>query len=180
MSTQAKLFTIIAILSVTFLYADYERKKVVKLKESSGTYVLQNLPDFELSLLKDGPTNSLEVLKNSNALMVHFWGTWCAPCEVEFPDLLTFAKKLEERNIVFVLLAVKDEKKKVKKFLKRFKELPKNIVISVHEDTKLMTRFGTFKVPETFLFGKSGKLLRKYVGPQEWLNPVYLGQLSIL
>jgi len=33
--------------------------------------------------------------------------------------------------------------------------------------------FGTTKLPESYLFNGSGQLLRKLVGPQEWLKPLF-------
>ena len=39
---------------------------------------------------------------------VHFWATWCAPCEKELPDLLKFALN-ENKTITFLFISVNDE-----------------------------------------------------------------------
>jgi thioredoxin-like negative regulator of GroEL len=67
-------------------------------------------------------------------------------------------------------LAVNDESLKVKNFLeKRLRDLPKNIVVAIDEDGSSLEKFGTVKVPETYLFeAGTGKTLTKFIGPQDW------------
>ena len=99
--------------------------------------------------------------------MVHFWATWCAPCEAELPAFINLAKKFE--RIAFVLIAVNDDDKKIRKFFKRFGKLPSNVYLSHDRDGKTSTRFGTIKLPETYLFAfKNGRHINKYIGAQEW------------
>ena len=64
--------------------------------------------------------------------MVHFWATWCAPCEAELPEFIDLAKKFEK--ITFFLIAVNDEEKKIHKFFKRFGELPPNVRLAHDEE----------------------------------------------
>lgn len=180
MSNSFKFLVVALLISCTFFYSHYEKRKVDELTMDTG-YVLKSVPEFDGTFLSDSsPMNSLKVVSSYPGTFIHFWGTWCAPCETEFPDLLEFANKLAEKNLHFMLVAINDKPKKVKAFLKRFKNLPKNVSIVVKEDTSLMARFGTFKVPETYLFGSGGSLLTKYVGPQDWKNKSYVRQIDRL
>ena len=36
-----------------------------------------------------------------------------------------------------------------------------------------MDNFGTVKVPETYVFAKNAKALKKFVGPQSWGNKYF-------
>lgn len=166
------------------MYALYERKKVYVYEDSGATeQVLKQLPDFQVYEIGTQKTlQSKDMIAGNVGLFIHIWGTWCAPCEKEMPELIAWAKYLNGRGIKFVLLAVNDDEVKIQKFMKRFLPLPSNIVLTIDRDNKVMERFGTLKVPETFLFNKEGKHLNKFVGPQEWLQesfntrlPVWLG-----
>jgi thiol-disulfide isomerase/thioredoxin len=110
---------------------------------------------------------------NSEALLVHFWGTWCAPCEAELPEFISFASSLKSRGVKALLLAVNDEDKKILKFMKRFGQLPENIFLVHDKGGGSMLKFGTVKVPETYLFSKNGKNLNKFIGPQDWKHSSY-------
>jgi cytochrome c biogenesis protein CcmG/thiol:disulfide interchange protein DsbE len=180
MSNSLKALVVTVLVCGTLLYSHYEKRKVDELTLDRG-FILQTLPDFEAKIVgQDATFKASEFVATNPGTMVHFWGTWCAPCETEFPDLLEYAKKVSARNIKFVLVAMNDTEKKVRMFLKRFKNMPDNITVVVKEDTSLMARFGTFKVPETYLFDQSGGLLTKYVGPQNWLNNSYVRQIDRL
>lgn len=180
MSNSLKALVVTILVCGTLLYSHYEKRKVDSLTMDKG-FVLKTLPEFDAKIV-----NSQNILTASKFVatapgtMVHFWGTWCAPCETEFPDLLEYASKLVDKRINFVLVAMNDTEKKVKMFLKRFKEIPPNVTIVFKEDASLMARFGTFKVPETYLFNQAGELLTKYVGPQDWRNNSYFRQIDRL
>ncbi|WP_127718334.1 TlpA disulfide reductase family protein [Halobacteriovorax sp. HLS] len=169
MSFSSKILIISLVIGLTLSYSMYEKKKfssMLNVGESSP--ILQTMPSFQIDLVLSEGKVSQEDFKSSKATFVHFWGTWCAPCEHEFPDFLKFAKKFESDNVKFLLLAVNDDNKKIKKFLKRFKDLPSNVVIA-HDSTGVsMTTFGTVKVPETYLFDSSFRNLKKFIGPQSW------------
>ncbi len=76
-----------------------------------------------------------------------------------------------------VLLAVNDDNVKIKKFLKRFGNLPSNISIVHDKKGKTMPMFGVVKVPETFVFSPDGDTLTKLVGPQDWDKGYYLSRV---
>lgn len=180
MSNSLKALVVTVLVCGTLLYSHNEKRKVDELTVDRG-FVLKTLPDFEAKIVgKDASLKASQYVSANPGTMIHFWGTWCAPCETEFPDLLEYARKISNKNIKFVLVAMNDTEKKVRMFLKRFKDMPDNIEVVVKEDTSLMARFGTFKVPETYLFDQNGTLLTKYVGPQNWLNNSYVRQIDRL
>lgn len=48
-----------------------------------------------------GQAKTLEDVKGQKAV-VHFFATWCQPCQEEMPDIVEFSKKLEKEGIGFV------------------------------------------------------------------------------
>lgn len=175
----SKLLLIFSVLLMTYLYAQYERKKYYSYGENSPSeLVLKQLPNFNsIEVSTNNPINSIEFLKGSNGVFVHIWGTWCAPCEKEMPEFLKYAQSVQDKKVNFLLIAVNDEKMKIKKFMSRF-DIPKNVIIVIDSENKAMDLFGTLKVPESFLFDSSGKHIAKLIGPQEWGQESYKTRLD--
>jgi len=176
----AKFGLIIALLLITYLYAQYERNKIFHAdSNTSSSQVLKELPDISVVDIKTSTVISARDLnKNSAGMFVHIWGTWCAPCEKEMPDFLAYADKIKDTGIKFLLIAVNDEEMKIKKFLNRFPSIPQNVTFAFDKDNRVMDQLGTLKVPETFLFNKEGKHINKFIGPQDWLQESYITRLN--
>lgn len=190
-----KLIIISALVVATFGYAVYHAF-VLSNKLDSSTVVSRNsvisqLPKVDLEFYqldrKYGDKLSLSSLYNkslhdfsvgSSSSVVHFWATWCGPCEEEFPHLIELADKLtdnSESEINFILVAVSDKKNEILKFLKKYDFRPRpNLFIAVDNTSVSQDYFGTFKLPETFYFDSKGVLIRKFSGAQDWAAPVFL------
>jgi thiol-disulfide isomerase/thioredoxin len=145
---------------------------------SNSTSVLKVLPDFIVYNLDGSEFYSKNFSQNSNSYYVHIWGTWCGPCEAEFGDLLGYASKVKDKKALFYLIAVNDELVNVQKFLKKYGQLPENVKILIDRNNLALDKFGTFKVPETFLFDSKNNSKNKYIGPQDWSREIYLTQLQ--
>ena len=178
MSIYSKFTTIALIVGLTLAYAFYERDKISKLQNDTGE-ILQTLPNFTMFNLQDNaPLSSQQIIQGSKkGAVVHFWGTWCAPCEKELPSFIKLAEKFQGMGLNFYLVAVKDKPVEVKKFLKRFKNLPSNIKVTLDPKGVTLPLFGTVKVPETYLFDQMGKHLVKFIGPQDWEHPDFFTRI---
>lgn len=169
MSLSSKTLIITLVLGLTLAYSLYEKKKFDGLVTAGDSEpVLKMMPDFNLNSFKKNIPLSKSYFSSSKASFVHFWGTWCAPCEAEFPEFLRFAEKFEKDNVKFLLLAINDNDKKIKKFLKRFGELPSNVVVAHDKSGASMAQFGTVRVPETYIFDSGFRNIKKFAGPQAW------------
>ncbi len=63
-----------------------------------GNSVFPNVPDE----LQTEPPFILADHKG-RFVLINFWASWCAPCRVEFPDLLNFAKAHADKvDLIFV------------------------------------------------------------------------------
>lgn len=170
MTTFTKISILSFILIIAIGFAKFEQSKIDHYFMSSDSQVLKTLPENQNYKKFDTneELNLKEIATTSNGLLVHFWGTWCAPCEHELPAFLDFSRKLAPYNIKVILMAVNDEELKIKKFMKRFGELPPNVILINDAKSIAMPAFGVVKVPETFLFNSKLKNLTKFVGPQDW------------
>lgn len=172
-----KLSIFLIIIVFVFSYTIYEslklEKKLSKTNFNQTGTIISKLPSKVLwKNLKASDDFELEkFIGLGSKLVIHFWATWCGPCEAEFPELVKLAKTVAEfgsngDKVKFILVAVNDEKSKVLKFLSKF-ELSNNIIL-VTDDIDEYKRFGTYKLPETFLFNSDGKVIKKFSGQQVW------------
>lgn len=174
-----KCLLIVALLGLTFLYASYERKVFYGSSADNSAPVLKVLPEFNVNDVATNATiKSTDFVAASAGTFVHIWGTWCAPCEKEMPEFLSYAGKVQDTGVKFLLVAVNDEEAKIKKFLTRFPNIPKNVTFVIDKENRVMDQLGTLKVPETFLFSSAGKHINKFIGPQDWLSESYVTRLS--
>lgn len=147
---------------------------------ASGT-VIKVLPDVEfVSESNDEKVPVREYTKNGDFVLIHFWATWCAPCEAEFPELVEMMQSLKEKkNLKFLLVAVNDDKTAMKKFLKKF-DLNLDSIVLLSDNIEAHKAFGTYKMPETFLFDGQNNIVKKFTGQQPWKEKHLLDYLGNL
>jgi len=179
MSTSNKFSILFLVIAMSVGFSLYHKRKLDTYFDASITPILKEIPkSVSLTNFKTGKELDLsKELKESNGMLVHFWGTWCAPCEYELPEFLKFSEEVGKKNIKVILLAVNDKDKKIRKFMKRFGKLSDNIIIVHDKNGASMKEYGVVKVPETFLFDKFGRNVNKFVGPQDWAKPAYIKRI---
>ncbi len=175
LSHSQKAFIVVAVLATTFLYSHYQKSLYEGFVNKAPSLILKEMPDFQaLDVYSKELITKKTFLSKGKGTLVHFWGTWCAPCEAELPSFLKLAKELGEDDVTVLILAVNDEELAVKKFLKRFgKNRPKNVLFGLDKDGTSLPLYGSVKVPETYLFSNQLRHLDKFVGPQDWEHKSY-------
>lgn len=99
-------------------------------------------------------------------VLLNFWATWCPPCVREMPSLEMMRKQLEGDD--FKLLAVSVDEagwSAIDTFLSR---VPVEMTIVSDAKGEVSAKYGTYQLPESYLIGRDGRILKKYIGPREW------------
>jgi thiol-disulfide isomerase/thioredoxin len=118
--------------------------------------------DFEVSML-NGPKMKLsKVLGRKKIVVVNFWATWCGPCRKEIPDLIALANNNQGKDVEILGLTVEDPAQA----MTAVKDYTKQSQINYKVGFAPMPMFMLFNgarpggpIPQTFIFGKDGKLL---------------------
>lgn len=117
------------------------------------------MPDLTLPSLEDGAPVSLRQAVAKGPVLVNFFASWCAPCEVEQPVLM----QLKAANVRMIGIAYKDAPPKTLGFLSRLGDPFSKRVVD--RDGRAGIEFGVTGVPETYLISQSGQVLAKHTGP---------------
>jgi len=127
-------------------------------------------PDFTYTTIEE-KTGRLSD-HQGKVVLLHFWASWCAPCIVEFPEIIELAQSQSE-NLIILAVSTDDNQSDIQKFLKRLKKkIPANMVIIQDGDKSIaQDLYQTIKLPETYLITPDRKIAKKIVGPQDnWLG----------
>ncbi|MFY8142708.1 MAG: DsbE family thiol:disulfide interchange protein [Caulobacter sp.] len=92
-------------------------------------------------------------------ILVNFFASWCAPCEVEHPQLMA----LKAQGVTVVGIAYKDAPANTQAFLTRLGD--PFAAKRVDRDGRAGLEFGVTGVPETYLVGSDGVIIAKHTGP---------------
>jgi thiol-disulfide isomerase/thioredoxin len=130
---------------------------------------------FPCSLLKGSPaqTTLRETLAVSKGgLIINFWATWCPPCLDELPSLEYLNRELEKVAVPrlprLITISVDEKPEEIFKLFKSL-HFPATLTVLSDKAGDFSRRVGTTKFPETYWINSNGKLIYKWVGPQNWL-----------
>ena len=108
-------------------------------------------------------------------LVLNFWASWCAPCVQEIPSLNQFQKMFASQGVVVLGVNVDSKEDLYRNMLHRF-QVSFQTVRDPEENINY--RYGTYKVPESYIIDRNGKVLQKYAGLPEvngewklWTDP---------
>ncbi len=172
----------IIIISLTSGYIYYAQNDFESNLVSTEENILKTLPNINVELLDNKTEKKIYdflINKNNKLIIVHFWGTWCAPCITEFPELVRLIDKLKDRkDVVFFLIAANDDKISVKKFIKTYEKFMQNTQVLIENNNQHRLSFGVTKVPETFIFSQQLSLVKRFTGPQNWDNNYFFQYIN--
>ncbi len=132
-------------------------------KQSNKTYNLKTTDGRVITLKVENDVLTSDELKGKYVLL-NFWATWCPPCIKEMP---VFNKMYEKYKDKFELIGILFERDKDAQELAAFMEKHNiKFPITVGEENFRMAKAfdDVNKIPESFLYGKDGRFLKKYLG----------------
>ncbi|MBS9478232.1 DsbE family thiol:disulfide interchange protein [Ancylobacter sp. VKM B-3255] len=92
--------------------------------------------------------------------VLNVFASWCVPCRDEHPFLVQLSQM---KGFRLVGLNYKDDAENARRFLGRFGN-PYSAV-GVDPNGRAAIDWGVYGVPETFVVGRDGRILYKYIGP---------------
>jgi peroxiredoxin len=133
-------------------------------------------PDFALPPLDGGAPVRLAELRG-RIVLVNFWATWCKPCEDEMPAMERLHRALDPEHFALLAISVDDAPDLVTAFSDR---LGLSFPILLDPGRVVSTEWQTFRYPESFLIGRDGTVVERYIGPREWDAPAYVERIRRL
>lgn len=118
-----------------------------------------------------GFDDSVKKIKDlqGKVVILDFWATNCPPCIEEIPHLMELkAKYQDELEVVGLHVGDEEDKAKVPEFVERLKI---TYPLGFPEDALSAYIFGSdTAIPQTAIFDRNGKLLKKIVGFNEQIE----------
>jgi thiol-disulfide isomerase/thioredoxin len=119
--------------------------------------------------------------QRGRGVLLHFWGSWCPPCQREMPDLQKLHARFKAaQNLQFVFLPVREAAAKSRAWLRE-----RGIDLPVADAGALAEKEGSFLLsnggrigdrdlarvfPTTYVLDRNGIVLFAHVGPvSDWL-----------
>lgn len=132
-------------------------------------------PPFRLRAA-NGQTVSLTSYRGQ-VLVLNFWASWCPPCISETPSLNQLAADLRGSPVRILAVSIDADPAAYQRFLRSFHV---DFTTARQPSAALMHRYGTQKIPETYIVDASGKVVRKIVGEYDWSSPAMVRYLRDL
>lgn len=168
-----KIFIIFTIIALGFGYGLWDLTRTPGNVIKTNTQTLHTdtrtpAPDAILHAL-DGTQYRLHDFENK-VIILNFWATWCAPCIIEFPELLELAA-IRNEDIIFIAVSVDDRIENIERFIAKMGNKAKNDnVFIIHDHNKVVAQdiFQSLKYPETYIIDRELIIRRKIAGIIEW------------
>ncbi len=130
-------------------------------------------PEFRLASLGGGEVSLSE--QRGKVVLVNVWATWCGPCLQEMPSMQRMYQALEGQDFEILAVSVdapfgeNDVLGRPGGDLDAFAEdLGLTFPILHDPSGDIMQQYQTTGVPESFLVGPDGIIVKKVAGPTEW------------
>ncbi|HEY0022438.1 MAG TPA: TlpA disulfide reductase family protein [Longimicrobium sp.] len=126
-------------------------------------------PDFQAVDLQ-GRAVSLSSLRGQ-VVLVNIWATWCGPCRDEMPSMERLHRELGPRGLKIVAVSVDKAPTGAKELQAFGRELGLTFTVWHDASGRIQQTYRTTGVPESFLVGRDGVIVRKVIGATEWDHP---------
>jgi len=117
-------------------------------------------PDFELETYDDNTFRLSD--HRGKVVFINFWGSWCAPCRDEAPDLQQLWEEYQDRNVMFIGVNRLDIENQALKFIDEF-----GLTYTNGNDVgdKITRSYRIQGMPESFVINQNGEIAEFIYGP---------------
>lgn len=118
-------------------------------------------PDFRITTF-DGDTMHLSDLRGQ-VVLLHFWGSWCAPCRAEALILQSLYEQYEDQGMVILGVAYRDTEAESRAFIEEYGlTYPNGLDVGETISEQL---YGIRGAPTTFVIDPNGDIALYHLGP---------------
>ena len=114
---------------------------------------------------------------SGKVLLVNLWATWCGPCRMETPELVKLHKEFRDRGVEMIGLSTEDpdaSAQSVYSFVRQY-----NVDYQIgwaNRDVALALMKGQTNIPQSFIFARDGRILKRFIGFNPQNTPAQLKQ----
>lgn len=137
---------------------------------SSGVMLPLNVLQAELKSANGNPIRLSDY--SGKVLIVNLWATWCGPCRLEIPELVKLHKDYQQQGLEIVGLSTENpdtSTQKVQEFVRTF-NMDYPVGWATPQVSMSLMR-GNGAIPQSFLVGRDGRILRRFVGYSHQVTP---------
>lgn len=118
-------------------------------------------PDFSVKMISGQPVR-LSYYKGK-VLLLHFWASWCVPCQIEMPDLQIVYEQAKAKGVAFLGISLDTKAADAREFLQQERlALPSALDEKGFEG--IAKRYKVKGIPSTFVIDRSGLVTAGFTG----------------
>lgn len=100
---------------------------------------------------------------HGQVVMLNVWATWCPPCREEMPALEQLHREYERDGLRVIAVSI-DNRSAVREIEDFIRTNDLSLTILHDADGRVSRAFRTSGVPETFLVGADGVVVKRWIG----------------
>ncbi|GGL36092.1 hypothetical protein GCM10010095_21660 [Streptomyces anthocyanicus] len=100
-----------------------------------------------------------------DVVVINIWGSWCAPCRKEAPELRKLAEKTEPLGVHFLGIDIRDNRTAAKAFERNFGITYPSIYDPGSRTVTGFKQLAARAVPTTYVLDKQGRVAALSIGP---------------
>jgi thiol-disulfide isomerase/thioredoxin len=120
-------------------------------------------PEIDLPTLQGGRAKLSNL--RGHPVVVTFWGTWCPPCRVEFPELVAAHKKYREAGLEVLAVNQRDQELGTGDVQAFVKEFSVDFTVALDERGRSRRTFRLIGLPTTIFIDTAGIIQQVNMGP---------------
>jgi peroxiredoxin len=114
---------------------------------------------------------------SGKVLLINLWATWCYPCRIETPELVKLHKEYQSRGVEMVALSTEDPEASAQMVANFVREYEVNYHVGwATRDVAITLMQGRTSIPQSFIIGRDGRILRRFIGFDPDKTPPQLKQ----
>lgn len=131
--------------------------------------------DAELKALTGNPIKLSDY--SGKVVVVNLWATWCGPCRSEIPELVKLYKEYHPKGLEVVGLSTENPEASAEGVRKFVSDYGMNYRVGWATPEVSMTLMQERNaIPQSFVIGRDGRILNRFVGFNISATPVQLRQ----